>query len=110
MKENALERYTQAVAAVKEHTEANANVFDAHKKLMLNLIDRENELRDAVAESGEGVENALHKVKCEPQTQEFFDVEKTLQALRVTKEGAIAAGVYIVNQRPPRITISEVRA
>lgn len=108
MKEQAIQKYADAVEAIKEHKEANATVFDAHQKLLFTLMDAENALRDAVAESGTGVENGKFKVTVTPQTQEVFDEEKTLQALRVTKEGAIAAGVIMVNQRPPRITISEL--
>ena len=96
--------------AVEDHIESNKGVFDAHQKLVMNVIDAENALRDSAAEAGTGVSNGAYTVSVVPQTQEVWDEERTLSALRVTKEGAIAAKLLQVNQRPPRITISKNRS
>lgn len=105
-----LEKYTQAVARLKDHQEANKPVFDEHKELMLNVIDSENELRDAVAVTLQGEKNAYHEVVVREETQEVFEEDKVLGALGLTKQGAIDKGFIAVNKRPPRIIIRETRA
>ena len=105
--QNLLEKFTEAKEKVEAHIEDNKPVFNAHQKLVMSLIDAENELRDAVAESKEGVTNGKYTVVCTPQEQVVFDEEKTLSALRVSREGALAAGVLVRNQRPPFISIKE---
>ena len=105
-KESALEKFTSAKQAIIDHIEQNKSVFEAHERLVGRLIDAENDLRDAVAEAGKGVSNADYTVTCTPQTQEVWDEQKTCEALRVSKEGAIAAGLLMVNKRPHRISIT----
>jgi len=103
-----LDKYSNAVNAMKAHQESNQAVFDEHKRLVLKIIDAENELRDAVAESKEGVENLYHKVTVTPQTQTFADVEEVDKALGA---GYISQSVRdrIVKtvQRPEKISITE---
>lgn len=77
-KENALEKYTMAVNAIEEHKKANQSVFKEHERLLMNLIDIENELRDDVATDGSGVENSQFKVVVIPQTQ-FASVVNDVQ-------------------------------
>lgn len=102
-----LEKYTKAVDAVKAHTEANSSVFTMHKSLMMQLIDAENELRDAVAEAGAGVSNAQHRVTITPQEQTWGDIE-TLKALEgKTINAETIAQIVKTQKRPPRITITE---
>ncbi len=103
-----LEKYSKAVAELKAHQHQNAGVFEEHQNLLFKVMDAENELRDHVAATKQGEKGLDHEVTCVEQTQEVFDEEKTLQALRVTREGAIAAGIIVINQRPPRINIKEV--
>lgn len=103
--EQALLKYTNAVDAVKDHIEKNKSIFDAHERLVFQVIDAENELRDAVAASGQGVQNGSHKVTFEKQTQTIFDEDKMkcyLSAEEMQK-------VTTVNERPPRITINEIK-
>ena len=102
---NALEKYTKAMERLEGHIDDNKKIFDDHQKLVFDVMDAENELRDSVAEEKAPVSNDVFRVTIEPQTQVIFDEEKTLQALKVSREGAIAAGVLLVNQRPDRITI-----
>lgn len=100
-KESALSKYTNAVAAVEEHAKENKTVFESHQRLVGNVIDAENELRDAVAESGSGVSNGLFTVTYAPVTQTVFDEEKVRKA---------CPDAITVNQRPPKITIGKERA
>lgn len=103
--EQALLKYTNAVGAVKEHIQEHKGIFDAHERLVFQVIDAENELRDAVAASGQGVQNGSHKVTFEKQTQTIFDEDKMkcyLSAEEMQK-------VTTVNERPPRITINEIK-
>lgn len=110
-KENALEKYARALQAVKDHTTENQRIFDIHKKFLFDLMDAENELRDAVAEEKAGVSNGAFTVTCDPQTQTTVDYEE----LRATasREGwsaehrATIEKFIHVQERPPRIVISE---
>lgn len=106
-KEAALEKYTLAKQAIDSHLAANKPVFDAHQKLVMTLMDADNELRDAVAESGSGVSNPEFTVTVTPQTQEVWDEDLTLGALGINKEEGIRRGLIKINERPPRISISE---
>lgn len=103
--QSALIKYAAAVAAVKEYTEANKPIFDQHTRLMGTLIDAENELRDAVAESGTGVSIPLFNVVITPQTQRTYD-EEILKTL-VNPEDFNR--IVKVISRPSRISISEVK-
>lgn len=104
-----LDKYSKAVAALKDHQRANATVFEEHQRLLFNVMDAENELRDKVAETKQGEKGLDHEVTVQEQTQEVWEEEKTLQALGLTKQGAIDRGLIAVNQRPPRISIKEVK-
>ena len=107
--DGALQRYSKIKDELNDHINQNKPIFDAHEKIVMRLIDAENELRDAVAESGQSIDNGLIRVNVVPQTQTVYDEEKLLTALRVSKEGAIAAGIIQINQRPPRITIGVMK-
>jgi len=107
--DGALQKYSNVKDELNNHINQNKSIFDAHEKIVMKLIDAENELRDAVAESGQGLNDGLNIVTVTPQTQTVYDEEKILSALRVSKEGAIAAGLIQINQRPPRITIGIVK-
>ena len=100
-KETALSKYGNAVAALEEHIEANKPLFDRHQQLAMAVVDAENELRDAVAEDGSGVSNALYNVTIEPKTQTVYD-----DALIKAK----CPEAISTTQRPPKITISKARA
>lgn len=106
-KETAVVKFASAKAAVAEHIEANKPVFNAHQNLVMNLIDAENELRDAVAESDTGISEGTVTVTREPQTQVVLDEEKILATLGITREQAVERGLIQINQRPPRITIHD---
>lgn len=103
--QNSLEKYTRAKQAVDAHIQANQVVFDAHQKLIFDLVDVENDLRDDVAEEAKGVSNADFSVIYEPITQEVVDME-ALQAY--IKAGTVPAAIIQKNQRPPRINIRAV--
>jgi len=105
MKEKALEKYATAVAAVKEHSEANSAVFQAHQELLFKVMDAENELRDAVAEDGTGISNGLYNVTVTPQEQVVVDTEKLKTILTSEKY----AEIVTVNQRPARVMISPIK-
>ena len=103
-----LEKYSRAVQAMKDHQEANIAVFDKHKSLMMQVIDADNELRDAVAESGAGISDNLTKVTITPQTQTWADIETIDRLIAQGKiASALRAEIVKTQQRPPRITISE---
>lgn len=103
-KENLLQKYTQAIAARDEHIEENKSVFATHKKLVFAIIDAENELRDAVAESGSGVENGVFKVTCTPQTQVVYDNEALSKLLQPDEIDKVVKEVT----RPSKIVISRI--
>ena len=103
-----LEKYSKAVQAVKNHQEANSSVFTQHKGLMLQLIDAENELRDAVAESGAGISDNYTIVTIKPQTQTWSDIEAIDALIAQGKiPSELRSQIVKTQQRPPRISISE---
>ena len=108
--QNALAKYSKAVQAVKDHQEDNKEVFDAHQKLVFDVIDAENELRDAVAESAEevikdGLSNGTHKVTVTRQTQRVYNEEKMHQFLSPTQFAQVVNDVT----RPVKISITEIK-
>lgn len=100
---NSLEKYTSAFEAMEAHKESNQAVFKEHERLLFNLIDAENELRDAVAESGQGVSNQTHVVTVTPQTQRVYSEEKMHQYLTSSQFAEVVNDVT----RPPRIIIKK---
>lgn len=107
---NSLDKYTRAVDAVRAHEESNRAIFDAHKKLVMTVIDAENELRDDAAGMIDGLtknvphvvaEDGLFRVIITPQTLTVYDEEKI--------RAAGAGSAITEQQRPPRITISPQR-
>lgn len=104
----ALDNYSKAVAAVKEHQAANQSVFKEHERLFLRVIDTENELRDSVAISMQNVANGDHEVTVTKQTQTWADID-TIDAL--IKQGLIDPKlrdqIIKTQERPPRIAIRE---
>lgn len=102
-------KYAGAKDAIKEHIIDNQRVFSDHEALVGKLIDAENDLRDAAAESGKSEIFGTIKVTVTPQTQEVWDEDRTLAGLKVSKEQAIEAGFLKINERPARIQISEVK-
>lgn len=98
------------MAAIEENIKDHKDIFDAHERLVMQAIDAENALRDAVADAGEGVSNGLYTVTFTPQTQTIFDEEKILAQVGMSKDVAVGMGLITVNQRPPRITIGKSRA
>lgn len=105
MSQKALNKYTEAMRAMKAHQEANQAVFDGHKRLLFAVIDAEGQLKDSVAESGEDVANDEYKVTIEKQTMTIYDDAKLRAAL--SSNPAALNGIITVQQRPPRITIRE---
>ena len=106
---NALQKYTAAKEKVEDHIAANRAVFSAHEALVMSLIDAENEVHDEAAVEKASVSDGKNRVTVFPMTQEVFDEDNTLKALKLTKEQAISAGLIKVNERPPRITIGAVK-
>lgn len=102
-----LTKYTSAHKQMMDHQKNNSSVFDEHKRLMMLVIDAENELRDAVAENKANVSNNDFKVTVTPQTQTFADIDVID---RLIANGQISASLResIVKTvpRPERITIS----
>lgn len=106
--EQALEKYSNAVARLKEHQTDNQAVFDAHKLLLNGVIDAENELRDQVAEAKLSANNEFFDVSYTPQTQTFADIEMIDQLIAAGKIAASLRGEIVKTQdRPARITIHE---
>lgn len=106
----ALDRYTGAMEALKAHQEKNQFVFDAHKNLVNNVIDAENDLRDAVAGSKANVSNGSFRVTFTPQTQIWADIEELDRAIfegKATNE--LRNRIVKTQERPGRISISEVK-
>lgn len=109
----ALERYTSAVEALKDHIKETHQLFDAHQRLVQKKIDAENDLRDAAdeeyrAEPWSGpLSNGIFKVTVAKQDQVYADIE-TLDAF--VKQGVISPEVrnQIVKtqERPLRISIT----
>ena len=100
-KESSLEKYTQAIERRNAHIEANKNIFNAHEQIVMQVIEAENELRDAVAEANAGVSNGEYTVTIEPQARRQYNEEKMKQYL----SGPQFAEVVNDIQRPPRISI-----
>lgn len=102
----ALDKYTSAMNAMTNQQEANSPVFNEHKRLMLQVIDAENELRDAVAESNAGISNGAFRVTVTPQSQTWADIEAVD---RLIASGSIPASlresIVKTTQRPARISI-----
>lgn len=104
--ESALQKYTRAVAAAEDHQEANRAIFDAHKRYVMAIMDAENELRDAAAESLLGANDGIHIVTVTPTTQTVYN-EDQIRAV-CAKAGVSPETIISVNQRPPRITVGKV--
>lgn len=106
MPATALDKYTSAMNQLNDHTEKNQTVFNEHKNIMLRVIDAENELRDAVAESNAGISNGAFRVTVTPQTQTWADIEAID---RLIAAGSIPASlreaIVKTTQRPARISI-----
>lgn len=100
-----LEKYEAAVRAVKKHQDDNFAVFSHHNKLFLNVVDAENELRDYIAEAKINEKGSTHEVTYLDQKQEVVDMDKLKSYLPIEKYTEIVT----INQRPPRITIKELR-
>ena len=102
--ETLLQKFTNTKEALQEHIRENQAVFSAHEKLVMYVIDAENELRDAVAESGQGINNGLYDVVVTPQTQRIYNEDNMHQYLNATQFADIVNDV----KRPARITIREI--
>jgi hypothetical protein len=73
------------------------------------VIDARNVLDDTAAESGEGASNEMFKVTVTPQTQTIYDESILLAKLGMTRDEAIAQKIIVINQRPARISVSELK-
>lgn len=106
----ALDKYTAAVEKRNEHITANKSVFTAHEQIVNSIIDAENELRDAVAETGAGVSNEAFRVTLVPQTQTWGDIEEVDKFVAGGKLSKADRDQIVKTQtRPPRITITAQR-
>lgn len=123
-KSHSLDKYSKLVAERDKHIEDNKAVFEAHEKIVFNILDVENELRDEVAEDFEslreqaktdptvrpeaeaGVSNGEYAVQVAAQTQTWADIEVIDKLIA---EGVIPASkraeIVKTQSRPPRITI-----
>lgn len=104
-KESALQKYANAIEERNEHLEQNKSVFEAHQRIIGKIIDAENELMDAVAESGSGIENGLYKVTITPQTQKVYDDEALSKLLQPEEVDQVVKEVT----RSPKISITALR-
>lgn len=114
--QDSLDKYTTAKGAVDAHIEANKAVFDVHKNLVMNMIDRDNELRDEAVAHLEGLpedkpsviaSNGSFKVIVTPQAQVFVDPEELKASEGKSLIPSVIAELIHTVKRPPRITISE---
>jgi hypothetical protein len=111
---SALQLYARAVGAIEDHIEANKAVFDDHKRLVMAELDARSNLEDEAALEAESIAKepvlaAGFRVVAMPQTQEVWDEQKVLGGLNMSREEALAKGLLVVNQRPPRIVISKMK-
>ena len=104
-----LDNYTNAKRAIEDHIEKNRAVFDAHQHIVFRVIDAENALRDAVAETGEAVSNGEYRVTITPQENEVCNFEKLDELIATKQISDIRNLIVQKNVRPPRITISPIR-
>lgn len=104
-KESALQKYTDAIEERNEHLAQNKGVFDSHERIVMKIIDAENELKDAVAEDGKGVENGLYKVTITPQTQKVYDDEVLCKLLQPDEVDKVVKEVT----RSPKISITTLK-
>lgn len=114
-----LQKFSRSVDAIENHIRQHSEIFREHEILVMNQIDARGDVEDAAVEElpdllemqaqGESLISGNQKLVIMPQTQEVWDEGKLLSALRITKEGAIAAGLLQVNQRPPRIVLSKIK-
>lgn len=105
-KETALDKYAGLVAKRDQHIEDNKAVFDDHQKIVMDIIDAENDLRDAVAESKDGVKSAEFTVIYTPQTQTWADIEKLDKFVaegKISKE--LRDQIVMTQERSPKISI-----
>lgn len=106
---DALNKYENAREAIAEDIQRNEAVFKAHERLVGNLIDAENSLRDIAAEEGKGDTNGTYTVTVTPQTQTFVDLERLAQFVaegKITQE--LSNELITINPRPPKISITGV--
>lgn len=104
----ALEKYSAATRAIKAHLDENSGIFSAHQRLLMQQLDSENELRDAVAISGFGISNRDFVVTITPQSQTFVDPEYVKELIaqgKISKE--LEGSLIQTQQRSPRISIRE---
>lgn len=126
-KANSLDKYSRLVAERNKHIEDNKSVFDAHEKIVFNILDAENELRDKVAEEFEslveraktdttvnpeaeaGINNGEFNVVVAGQEQTWADID-AIDKLIV--EGVIPSNrrseIVKTQKRPPRISIRKI--
>lgn len=126
-KASALDKYTGLVDKRNKHIEDNKAVFDAHEKIVMDIIDADNDLRDAVTEDFEslveqaktnkeikpaadaGLFNGAFKVTVTPQTQTWGDIE---ELDKLVAEGTISKEVrdrvVKTQNRPPKISITKL--
>jgi hypothetical protein len=102
-KESALEKCTKAIEKRNRFIEDNKAVFNGYEKIGGEIIDAENELRDAVAEANTGVSNAEFTVTVTPQTQRVYNEDKLKQFL----SGPQFADAVNDVTRPPKISIKK---
>jgi len=103
--ENALAKYTQVMDKRKDYIEQHKAIFDGFEKIGMEIIDADNDLRDAVAETGTGINNGSFNVVVTPQTQRVYNEEKMKQYMNSQQFADVVSDV----KRPPRITVSPVR-
>lgn len=112
--QSALNRYGRAVDAIEDHIRENKPIFDHHQRLVMSQIDARGDVEDeAVLEAEEIAKEPViaggFRVVAIPQTQEVWDEQKVLEAVNMSRGEAIAKGLLVVNNRPPRIVISKIK-
>jgi hypothetical protein len=105
----ALQQYTTAVENLKAHQEGNEVVFKEHARLLGLVLDARNQVEDAVAESGVGLENGMHRVTVTPMTQTIVDPDDLKAHAGQTLTPELIDQLVKTQNRPPRITINEMR-
>lgn len=76
----------------------------------MKVIDAENALRDAVAETKEGISNGAHRVTVTPKQNtitDYIELKQLVAKGRITQEEYDK--VIHVQERPPQIVVGDVR-
>jgi len=100
-KEEALEKYSRKAQEVESYVKNHQDVFGPHQKLLYDLMDAENELKDAVAEEKATVSNTQFECLYNKNIQRIYNENKMHELLTPTQFASVVDDV----ERSPRIVI-----